>query len=508
MSEGRTNKSLKNIFTGLIYKFIGIFCPFIIRTIMIKELGADYIGLNQLFTSILQVLSLTELGIGNAMVYSMYKPMAEGDTDKICALLSLCKKLYRIIGIIVLVIGIVILPFLGKLIKGGYPSDINIYILYLIYLFNTVISYFLFAYKKSILDAKQEVSIENTIYTVISLGMYLCQVFALLYTKNYYIYLIFLPISTMLLNLIRNYIINRKYPVYACRGNIDNESLKEFYEKIKALIGDKIGGIVLWFADSIVISAFLGLQTLAIYSNYYYIMNAIVGIMAIIYNSVLASVGNSLVTETKEKNHIDFMVLNFMNLWIVSWCAICLLCLYQPFMQVWMGAKLMLPFSSVILFCLYFYGWLFNKIGNTYINAAGLWNKEFWRPYVSSGINLIFNIFLVKRIGLPGVLLSTIISSVIIDTTWETYVLYKYLFRISCRKYIIKLIYHAIITILCAIVTYYICNIIAINNNISIIFYRLAICIVVPNFLLWIIYKNNIEYKTIKVKYKEILKRN
>lgn len=187
----RTKKSLENIIFGMINRFVLMIFPFIVKTILIKQLGAEYLGLNNLFSSILQVLSLSELGVGTAMVYSMYKPMAENDKPTLCALLNLYHKFYTVIGFIILGLGIIILPFLDKLISGSYPKDINLYVLYLIYLINTVLSYFLFAYKKSLLEASQQNSIESKINTVASVLMYICQIFALILTKNYYVFAIF-----------------------------------------------------------------------------------------------------------------------------------------------------------------------------------------------------------------------------------------------------------------------------------------------------------------------------
>lgn len=500
MNESRTKKSVKNMITGIGNKIVGILFPFLIRTVMIKRLGAEYLGLNTLFTSILHVLSLSELGIGSAMVYSMYRPMAENDTPKICALLTLYKRFYSIVGKIILLLGLVLLPFLKYFIKGSYPTDINIYILYLIYLFNTVISYFLFSYKKSILDAMQKASIENIIHTIISIAMYIIQLVALWFTKNYYVYIIFLPISTVALNIIRNVIITRKFPQYVCEGEVEQNVKTEIYGKMKALIGHKIGSTVLWFADSIVISSFLGLNILAIYSNYYYIMNAIIGILAIVYNSILASIGNSLVTENIDKNYKDFITFTFANNWIVGFCAICLLCLYQPFMKVWMGTDMMFSNATTILFVCYFYFWLFNKIGNTYKNAAGMWKEDFWKPYVSSIVNLVLNIVLVQIIGIEGVLISTIFASVVIETPWETWVLYKILFKRSAKEYVCKLVLYLIVTILAGIITYLLCSFINLQPVIEIVA-KVLICTIIPNIVFLVCYFKSNEFKRLTNKF-------
>lgn len=499
MEESRTKKSVKNISTGILYKMIGIFLPFLIRTIMIKKLGAEYLGLNSLFTSILQVLSLSELGIGSAMVYEMYKPIADNDTKRVCALLTLYRKFYTLIGIVILVLGLILLPFIHNFINGGYPEDINIYLLYAIYLFNTVISYLLFAYKKSILDALQKSSIENTINIFISLGMYICQIIALLCTKNYYVYIIFLPLSTIALNIVRNIIVKKYFPQYICNGKVEKEVVKELLNKVKALIGHKIGSNVVWFSDSIIISAFLGLNILAIYSNYYYIMNAIIGLMAIVYNSILASIGNSLITENMDKNHKDFLTFSFANCWLTGWCSVCLLCLYQPFMKIWMGESMMFPFGIVICFVIYFYSWLFSKIGNTYENAAGLWREDFYKPYISSAVNLVLNIVLVNIIGITGVLISTIIASVFVEAVCETRVLYKNLFKRSSKEYILKMILYTIITIGVCTITYFLCGFINLGD-ISNLILKGLICLIVPNIIFWLLYHRTTEFRELKNK--------
>lgn len=494
MAESRTKKSVKNITTGLVYKLIGIFLPFIIRTIMIKKLGAEYLGLNTLFTSILQVLSLSELGIGSAMVYEMYKPIANNDTKRVCALLTLYRKFYTLIGIVILILGLILLPFIHNFISGGYPEDINIYLLYIIYLFNTVISYLLFAYKKSILDALQKSSIENTIHIFISLGMYICQIIALWCTSNYYVYIIFLPLSTIVLNLVRNIIVKKAFPQYVCKGRVERKVIIELFNKVKALIGHKIGSNVVWFSDSIIISAFLGLNILAIYSNYYYIMNAIIGIMAIVYNSILASIGNSLITESMDKNHKDFLTFSFANCWLTGWCSVCLLCLYQPFMKIWMGEDMMFSFGIVICFVIYFYSWLYSKIGNTYENAAGMWQEDFYKPYVSSIVNLVLNIVLVNIIGISGVLISTIIASVFINAAWETRVLYKKLFKRSPKEYNRKMVWYTVVTVGVCAVTYFLCSFVNFGDIVNLILKGL-ICLIVPNIIFLLLYRRTVEFK-------------
>lgn len=186
----RTQNAIRNIFTGVFNKIIILLFPFVIRTVIIKKLGTEYLGLSSLFTSILQVLNLTELGFSSAIVFSLYKPIAEKDDNRICSIMNFYKRIYRIIGFIILVMGLIVLPFLPNFIKGSYPSDINLYILYLIYLFNTVITYYLFAYKSALLNAMQRNDIINNVNSITVIIQYILQIIILYCTKNYYIYMI------------------------------------------------------------------------------------------------------------------------------------------------------------------------------------------------------------------------------------------------------------------------------------------------------------------------------
>lgn len=480
--DSRTVKSVKNIIGGAIYKITAIIFPFLIRTVMIQTIGIEYLGLNSLFSSVLMVLSLSELGVGSALVFNMYKPMAEKNTERICALLKVYRNFYRIIGLVILAIGMVLLPFLKYLIKGDHPDDVNIYVLYLIYLCNTVLSYFLFAYKKSLWEASQNNGIDNKLAAFTNILMYVCQIAALLITRNYYVYIIFLPVSTLLQNIMRSYMVDKMYPQYRCRGSVEPGFTKRLFVKIKALLGHKIGTTVVTSADSIVISSMLGLEILAIHSNYYQIINALIGFVTVVYTATTASIGNSIITAKRERVYQNFETLTFMNGWLVGWFSVCLLCLYQPFMTIWMGEELLFPFHMVILYSVYFYTWLVRRIGLTYKDAAGMWEQDFWKPYIGAVTNLVSNIVLCYFIGVEGVLISTIIVMVFIYFPWETHVLFKYLFKSSSKKYVLKMAFYVLITLINCCVTYCICRVIPGAGVFSLIM-KAAVCAVIPNII-------------------------
>ena len=258
-----------NILSGFVKMSVSMAFPFIIRTVIIAILGAEYLGLNSLFTSILSVLSLAELGFSNAVVYSMYKPLANHEEDIVCALMAYYKKIYRVIGIVILGIGISLSPFITVFIKGSWPSDINIYVLFLIYLINTSISYFFFAYKGALLNALQRIDLVNWSQTIILLLQYVIQLGVLCLYKNYYFYIIITPICTILSNLFIAYYANRWYPQYQCKGMIDKSMQIQIKKKISGLMIYKLSETSRNVSDTIILSFFWGLLIVAIYNNYY-----------------------------------------------------------------------------------------------------------------------------------------------------------------------------------------------------------------------------------------------
>lgn len=357
---------------GTILKVYQVFVPFLMRTAMIYFMGIQYLGLNSLFSSILQVLNLAELGVGSAMVYSMYKPIAEDNTHDICALMRLYKIYYRIIGVVIAVAGLVILPFIPNLISGDIPSELNIYVLFLLNLGSTVLSYWLFAYKNCLLTAHQRLDVTNIIMLITSIIQYAIQLYIICFVKNYYLYIIVSLAMQAITNIVVAIVVTKMYPNYKPTGRLEKSVVRGITQRIRDLFTAKIGGVVVNSVDTIVISAFLGIEMLAIYQNYFYILNSIIGFVSIIFTSCTAGIGNSLVVETKEKNFNDLTVFTMLISWIAGFCACCLLCLYQPFMKIWVGEELQLAFLAVICFCIYYYVYEINQLLNLYKDAAGI----------------------------------------------------------------------------------------------------------------------------------------
>lgn len=488
MAGSRTKNALRNMLFGFFNKIIILLFPFIIRTIMIKSLGSEYLGLNSLFTSILQVLNLAELGFSSAIVYSMYKPIAENNTKKICALMNLYKKIYRIIGTIIFLSGLILLPFLKYLIKGSYPSDINIYLLYLIYLFNTTITYYLFAYKSALLTAHQRSDITSGIQSITSIVQYLLQIFILAILKNYYFFITIQIFTTILNNIWIALYTNKKYPNYLCDGEITKEEKNDIKKRVAGLVVQRICGTTRNSLDSIFISAFLGLNIVAIYSNYYSIMNSIIGIMSIITTAIVAGIGNSIVTESEEKNYNDMNKFNFIYMWISGWCTICLACLFQPFMKLWMGEKYMFSYPMVILFCVYFYSLKMGDIRAAYSDAKGLWYENRYRAIAETVANIFLNLLLVHFLGIYGIILGTLISLLIINFGYGSQILFKHYFvNQKMSEYFLYHLKYFITTLIICIITYFICSFIDTKLVYELII-KAIILVIVPNILYLVFY--------------------
>lgn len=458
-------------------------------------MGVQYLGLNSLFTSVLQVLNLAELGVGSAMVYSMYEPIAKDDTVKICALMKLYRTYYRIIGLAIAIIGCILLPFIPYLISGEVPSDVNVYVLYALNLGATVLSYWLFAYKNSILQAHQRNDIVSKVTLVTNTIQYLFQILTLWLLKNYYLFVIVLLVSQAITNIITAIVADRLYPNFNPRGDVDKKDVKKINKRIRDLFTSKIGSIIYDSADTIVISAFLGLSILAVFQNYYYILTALTGFISVIFSACTAGIGNSIVVETKEKNFNDFTKFTFIICWIAGFCSVCLLCLYQPFMELWVGKDLMLPFSLVCCFVIYFFLKQINSLFNLYKDASGMWHEDRFRPLVAALTNLVLNLILVQFIGLYGILISTVMAILCVGLPWLTHNLFTIIFeKKHIKPYLKKLVVYLLAVIISCVISYLAVCFIDVELTWTLII-RLLICMIIPNAIFYIAFRKSNEFK-------------
>lgn len=495
MKLSRSENTKRNMLYGFINKIIRLFLPFIVRTVMIQKLGVEYLGLNSLFSSILQVLNMAELGFGSALVYSMYQSIARDDSEEICALLRFYRSVYRIIGIIILLAGLLMLPFIPRMISGSYPENINLYVLFCIYLANTVLSYWLCAYKKALLNAYQRMDIIYNINSIVGLFLNLLQIVTLCIFKNYYLYLIIMPICTCLDNIISAYLVKRIFPQYICEGELSTGIKKSIKTKVTGLMINKLCQTSRNAFDSIFISSFLGLSMAAIYSNYYYVMMSVITIVGVVTSSMLAGVGNSIASETPEKNYSDLKKINFIYMWLSGWCTVCLLCLIQPFMKLWVGKDLMFSFPVVVLLVIYFYMLKVGDIRAMYSDAAGLWWENRYRAVIEAVTNVILNYVLVKKWGIYGIIFATLITLFVINYCFGSQIVFKHYFKNGkLGEYFGLNLIYATVTLIVCIVVVYICNFVMLEGIVGLVV-KFLICCIVPNIIYLLVYYHTKQYR-------------
>ena len=418
MKLERTKNAARNIVFDGIMEMVNMLFPFIIRSCMLHFLGTEYLGLNGLFKSILTFLNLAEMGVGSAMVFSMYKPIAEDDTASICALLRLYRTLYRIIGLVVAAVGLLLMPFLPNLIKGGLPAGMNLYILYLMNLGNTVVTYWLFAYKSSLLQAHQRRDVISKVTLAVRVTEYSLKILILVLTRNYYLYLLIQLLCQIVINLLTAVFASKMYPRYVPAGKLPKEKTLDIFRRVRDLFTSKLSATVFDSADTLVISSFMGLTFLAVYQNYYFVIMALRVMLVVILNACMAGVGNKLVMESKEANYRDLEWISLLFIWLLGVSSTMLLCMFQPFMRIWMGEENTLAVGFVFCFVVYYYSMGANKLINMFKDAAGIWRRDRWRPLTAALVNLGLNLATVRWLGLYGVLLSSIISVVFIQIPW------------------------------------------------------------------------------------------
>ncbi len=507
MKFERTKNSTRIFIYGLINKLVVTILPFITRTIIIHKLGREYLGLSSLFTSILTMLNISELGISAAISFCMYKPVAEDDKDTIRKLMNLMRRLYTIIGLSIILIGLFLTPFVKLLIKGNYPEEINIYILYLIYLLNTCVSYLLFAYKNTLLESYQRGDVIQKINILLECVKYAFQIIVLLLFKNFYLFALALPITQIIMNLLVNAKSKKMFPDLYPEGKVSKETADIIKKKVGYLAIHSSTSMFTNSIDNIVISSAIGLSAVAIYGNYLYVISAILGVLMLGYSSVRSSLGNIIHSESKEKNFEVYKSLSFLSWWATTFCAACMICMFQPFIELWVGSENLLPMLAVLFVVLYFYtncSRQFLSMG--YINTSGLWNKTIIRQIATTFLNLFMDILLAPKWGVTGIVFASLFNYLIIGLPFDIYVVYKYVFD---KKGIGGIIHEALRFIfMCIIigVTYFI----SIQFNVCLIMKLLisALCgLIIPNVIIFFIYKDKEEFKFLLDHLKIILRK-
>lgn len=433
MEKSRTDNSIRNIIFGLISQVIILFLNFISRTIFIKILGNEYLGINGLFSNILMILSLAELGIGNAIIYSMYKPLASNNREKVTAIMNLYKKIYNIIALAIFIIGLTIIPILKFIVNSNIEMK-YIIIYYLLYLMNSVISY-LFASKTAILNADQKmyiVKIYTLIFTVLQI---IIQIVLLYLTKSFAIYLIIQIIFTFLINLYGALKVKKLYPYLKGKEKLPKKEVKTIIENIKSMFVYKVGGVILNNTDNILISILVGTISVGFYSNYYMIINSITTFTNIIFSSITASIGNLTATTNEDKQYRIFKITDFISAIMFGIISICLLVLYNDFILVWIGKDYIIDYGTIIAIVLNFY--LVGRASpvGTFRETLGMFKKTKYIFMITAIINIILSIILGKILGMFGIILATAIARIMTNRWYEPYILYKDYFNKKLKDY-------------------------------------------------------------------------
>lgn len=491
----RTQNIRKNLIFNIIKFVTNLLLQFVLRTVLIYYMGAEYLGLNGLFTNIFSFLNLAELGIGSAIVFSMYKPIADNDVEKIKSLEHLYKKFYIIISIIVGTIGLAITPFIKYLMNGGVTVDINIYILYIMYLAYTLVGYWS-AHKRSLLFAYQRNDVENIIRTICIVSMSIVQIVVLILFKIYYLYFSISILFTLIECVLIHVYANKLFPEIRGKAQpLDKETKKEITKNVTALSMHKIGGAVVFSTDNILISAFLGVAILGSYSNYYLITASISSVILLISNSLMASVGNLIASSNKEYVYDKFKLINFIFCLLTAFSFVCLITLFQPFITKWTGGgEYMLEFSTVIIICLSFYFTRMRTGVNVFKDAAGLFWYNKWQPIVEALVNLVVSIVLVKLIGINGIFIGTIFSTLVAPFWWEPLILYKHYFKRSVKSYFVRYLIDFLIMCAVCVITYFVCSFIP-DGSIWLLIAKFAVCILISGSLLVVAYLPTKEFK-------------
>lgn len=468
-TESRISNSIKNSIFGIIVQVSNVLLGFVIRTVFVKCLSAEYLGINGLFTNVLTMLSLAELGVGSAIVYNMYKPISENDTIKIAKLMNLYRDAYRIIGCVVALIGLCLVPFLDYIIKDQPDID-GLTVIYLLFLGNTVSSYF-FAYKRSMFSADQK---ERTLhkfklmfYVIRSIG----QIIVLITFKNFILYLLIQILCTIFENIcvaIRvdiNYPFLKKYK----REHISKEERKSIFDDIKALFIYKIGGTILDGTDNIILSSFVGVVWVGKLSNYTLITGSLSMLLNQITSSVTASVGNFIAQEKESKYEDLLNRITFVNFVFYGLSTVCIITLINPFIELWVGDQYLLDFLTAFVLGTNFYiVGMMNAVW-TFRSTMGLFVYGKWRPIVSAIINVIVSIWWAKSMGLVGVLLGTTFTRLVTNVWYDPLVVYKYGLHKKPYKYFLRLILYFIIMIVVIFATEYIGDLLHISGIIEIV---------------------------------------
>lgn len=509
-NNSRTKRSVINIIFAILNFAIKTIMVFIVRKIFIKTLGLEYLGLNSLFANILTILSIAEVGIGSAVSQILYEHLANNEKEKIGAILGFYKKINHVIGLIVAVVGCCVIPFLKFIITQDITVDINLELIYCLTLANVIASYF-FSYRKVIYQTNQRIDILYNITSVYYILLYISQIFILIFTKNYIVYLISNILITFLENLTTHFLSKKMFDDFV----INEKQVLEKGVKIKiktnvmSLLYQKIGNTIIFGTDNILISLIVidGIVVLGKYSNYILITSALATILNQILHAITASIGNSLIEKDKEYNYVLFKKLNFVYLTLVGFCSIGFVVLSNDFIRVFFGENLSLDMIDVILLAVSFYLSNSRYLVKTYKEANGILSQFKFSYIIQAFINLILSIIFGEIMGITGIILGTIVSTIAVSLWSEYFLLNKYYFNKKIIYYFLEYMFYSVVTIIVAILAWYINSLIVTSSFICLLLRFVVFFFVVATAYI-ILLGWTPEFKRALVMFKTIFKRN
>ena len=438
----REKNSILNIISNLFVIILQIVLAFVVRFIFVKVLNEQYLGVQGLFTNIISMLSLAELGIGTAISFILYKPLAEKDYNKVSVIVTFLRKVYIAIGIVVLISGMIITPFLKYLVTGYTMGNLNI--IFIMYFITLAVEYFL-TYPETLLSADQKhykISFILIGYTLITNVL---QIIVLLVTKNFLIYILADVVMKIIKAVAINLYIKRYYPEvnFYNKEKLEKKEKNVFIKNVKSLFLYKIGDYLINGTDNIIISKIIDISTVGIYSNYLSTITIFRNIMFNIINGVTASFGNLIIKEKEDVQENVFNIMNFITYMFCGFVFCCLIFLFNDFTKLLYGNNYVLGMMEVIIICLNFYIATMLLPLESVKSAAGLYYEDRYISLIQAAINVFISIILGLKIGLIGVLLGTFISY-ILTTVWERpIIIYKEIFKsnsiVYFKKYILQI---------------------------------------------------------------------
>ena len=501
----RAKSSMMNMGAGIIGQSLALVVSYIARRVFLDVLNADYLGVNNLFTNILSMLSLVEIGIGPAIVYSLYKPLAEHDTAKVKVLMKLFRTAYILIGVIILVLGGGLTPFIEFFMKET-PSVPHVHLIFLFFVANTAVSYF-FSYRRSLIIADQRRYIDTLVhygcYSLMNVG----QIIGLYLTKNYFLYLIIQLLSTLLENVIISVKAKRMYPFLKEKTNdkLDPETKQQIVRNTSAMVFHKIGGMVVNSTDNMIISKMIGIGAVGIYANYQMVINALKSIMGQIFQAMTASIGNLGATESRDKTIRVFRSIFLMGNWLYGFSSICLFVLFNPFIELSFGADYLFDPAVVFIIVFNFYLTGMRQAVLTFRDAFGIYWQDRYKPLFESVINLVVSIGLASVWGIFGVFIGTAVSTLTTCFWVEPYILYKYAFQSPVRPYFVRYGLYTLTTAVCGALTYGVCSFLFPETTLLSFIGRIAFCLVIPNGVYLLLFGQTQEFRYLLETVKEVL---